>query len=159
MFGKIEYTGAPLVQWLGQRYGGEANARRMFDRVTQVARGEGLTMNFDKAIAANTFDAHRLIWRAYEFGVQQEMVEALHKAHFTDGLDLGSREALSAVALDLGVPEFLSTDRGVAEVRADLELGRSLGVTGVPMFVFDGRYALSGAQDPDTFREALTLVS
>jgi predicted DsbA family dithiol-disulfide isomerase len=152
-------TGTPLVEWLGRRYGGEANARRMFDNVTRVARGEDLILNFDNAIAANTFDAHRLIWRAHGLGIQRETVEALHKAHFTDGLDIGSRDVLSAIAFDLGVPSFLSTDQGVEEVRADLELGRSLGVTGVPMFVFNGRYALSGAQDPATFREALALVA
>lgn len=151
-------VGQPLVEWLGRRYGGEANAHRMFDRVTQVARGEDLTLNFEKAIAANTFDAHRLIWKAGESGVQREMVEALHKAHFTDGLDIGAPEVLSAIAFDLGVPDIVATDEGVAEVRAELELGRELGVTGVPMFVFNGRYALSGAQDPDTFREALALI-
>lgn len=151
-------TGTPLVEWLGRRYGGEANAHRMFDRVTQVARDEDLTMNFENAIAANTFDAHRLIWRAYDVGVQKEVVEALHKAHFTDGLDIGSPEVLSAVAFDLGVPDIAATDEGVSEVRAELELARELGVTGVPMFVFNGRYALSGAQDSDTFREALAIV-
>ena len=151
-------TGTPLVEWLGRRYGGEANAHRMFDRVTQVARGEDLTMNFEKAVAANTFDAHRLIWKAFDLGVQQQMVEALHKAHFTDGLDIGSPAVLSSIALDLGVPDIAASDEGVAEVRAELKLGRELGVTGVPMFVFNGRYALSGAQDPDTFREALALL-
>lgn len=150
--------GTPLVRWLGQRYGGEANARRMFDRVTQVARGEDLTMNFEKAVSANTFDAHRLIWRSYDLGVQHQMVEALHKAHFTEGLDIGSAEVLSSIALALGVPDIVATGEGVDEVRAELELGRELGVTGVPMFVFNGRYALSGAQDPDTFREALVLI-
>jgi len=151
-------AGLPLVEWLGQRYGGEDNAHRMFDRVRQVARGEDLTMNFEKAIAANTFDAHRLIWKAYDLGVQREMVEALHKAHFTGGRDIGSPEVLSAIAFDLGVPDIVATGEGTDEVRADLELGRELGVTGVPMFVFNGRYGLSGAQDPDTFREALALV-
>ena len=151
-------TGQPLVEWLGSRYGGEANAQRMFDRVTQVARGEDLTLNFDKAIAANTFDAHRLIWKAYGSGVQKEMVEALHKAHFTDGLDIGSPAVLSSIAFDLGVPDIVATEEGVDEVRAELGLGHELGVTGVPMFVFNGRYALSGAQDPDTFREALAMI-
>lgn len=151
-------AGLPLVEWLGKRYGGEDNAQRMFDRVTQVARGENVTLNFEKAIAANTFDAHRLIWKAHETGAQQEMVEALHKAHFTDGLDIGSPNVLSSIAFDLGVPDVTATDEGVDEVGAELELGRELGVTGVPMFVFNGRYALSGAQDPDMFREALAMI-
>lgn len=151
-------AGQPLVQWLGSHYGGEANLHRMFDRVTRVAQGEDLTLNFEKAIAANTFDAHRLIWKAFDLSVQREAVEALHKAYFTDGLDIGTPEVLSAIAFDLGVPDIAATDEGVAEVRAELELGRELGVTGVPMFVFNGRYALSGAQDPDTFREALAMV-
>lgn len=151
-------AGLPLVEWLGKRYGGDANAHRMFDRVTQVARGEDLTMNFEKAIAANTFDAHRLIWKAFDLGFQRDMVEALHQAHFTDGRDIGSPEVLSAIAFDLDVPDIAATGEGTDEVRGDLELGRELGVTGVPMFVFNGRFALSGAQDPDTFREAFALV-
>jgi predicted DsbA family dithiol-disulfide isomerase len=146
------------VEWLGRRYGGEANARRMFERVSAIGRGEGLVMKFDRAIAANTFDAHRLIWRSFEAGVQREMVEALHKAHFTDGLDISSSTVLSTIASGLRVPDVLSTGEGAEEVRADLERGRALGVTGVPMFVFDGRYALSGAQETETFREALALL-
>lgn len=150
--------GTALVEWLASRYGGEAAVRRMIARVTQVAQGEGLTMNFDRAIAANTFDAHRLVWKSYGAGVQREAVEALHRAHFTGGLDLGSPQVLSSIALDLGVPDIAATDEGAREVQADLELGRELGVTGVPMFVFNGRYALSGAQDPETFREAFALL-
>lgn len=153
----------PLVQWLGRRYGGEANALRMFGQVTEVGKGEGLTMNFDRAVNANTFDAHRLSWWAGQRGEQRPMVEALHRAHFTDGVDLGSREALAAIAAGLGhdeqaVRELLDSDEGVAEVQEELATGRELGITGVPMFVFAGKYAISGAQDPSTLREVLDEV-
>lgn len=158
-----ESTGTPLVQWLGSRYGGEANARRMFTQVTEVGQGEGLTLNFDRAVSANTFDAHRLIWWAGQRGEQRPMVEALHRAHFTDGVDLGSRPALTTVAAGLGhdeqgVRDFLESTDGVDGVRAELAMGRELGVTGVPMFVFAGKYAISGAQDPSTLREVLDEV-
>ncbi|BCJ71732.1 disulfide isomerase [Catellatospora sp. IY07-71] len=153
----------PLVRWLGRRYGGEATVQRMFAQVTEVGRGEGLTMNFDRAINANTFDAHRLIWWAGQRGEQRPMVEALHRAHFTDGADLGSRDALAAVAAGLGhdeqgVRELLDSAEGVAEVQHELATGRELGITGVPMFVFAGKYAISGAQDPSTLREVLDEV-
>lgn len=157
-----ESAGTPLVQWLGRRYGGEANARRMFTHVTQVGGDEGLVMDFDRAVSANTFDAHRLIWFARDTG-QRAMVERLHQAHFSEGLDVGSRSVLASLATSLGydrhrVEQFLSSDDGVAEVRADLAEARDLGITGVPTFVFDGRYAVSGAQDVSTFRRILSAL-
>jgi predicted DsbA family dithiol-disulfide isomerase len=159
-----ESSGAPLVQWLGKRYGGEDNARRMFTNVTSVASEVGLTMNFDRAVTANTFDAHRLIWWAGRDGASQlDMVEALHKAHFTDGLDLGSRSALASIAATIGhdhsgVLSVLNSDTGVAEVRAELAEARSLGVNSVPTFIFDGQYAMSGAQDSSTFQQVLASL-
>ncbi len=164
--------GTPLVEWLAGRYGGEATARRMFTQVTSVAADIGLDMNFDKAISANTLDAHRLIWWSAslpgsahrEMGsAHREMVEALHKAHFTDGLDLGSVDDLVSVAASLGhdpsvVREFLESPGGLDEVRRELETGREYGITGVPTFIFAGKYAISGAQDPATFREVLEEV-
>ncbi|WP_117211386.1 DsbA family oxidoreductase [Allorhizocola rhizosphaerae] len=155
----VQSGGTPLVEWLGSRYGGEANARRMFERVTSVARDEGLTMNFDRAVAAATFDAHRLIWKAGALGLDQRpVVEALHKAHFTDGLDVGSHEVLDRLALELELPIDLAGGEGVEEVRSELATARELGVTGVPMFVFEGKYAISGAQDPATFRDVIAEV-
>ncbi|NUO57765.1 MAG: DsbA family oxidoreductase [Hamadaea sp.] len=156
--------GIPLVQWLGRRYGGEDNAKRMFTQVTSVGREVGLTMNFDQAISANTLDAHRLIWWAGRDGADQRpMVEALHQAHFTDGQDIGSLDTLVSVAAGLGhdsqlVREFLESPGGLEEVQEDLAMGRELGITGVPTFVFAGKYAISGAQDPSTLREVLDEV-
>jgi predicted DsbA family dithiol-disulfide isomerase len=156
--------GIPLVQWLGRRYGGEENAKRMFTQVTGVAAEVGLTMNFDRAISANTLDAHRLIWWAGLNGADQRpMVEALHKAHFTDGLDVGSLDTLVSVAAGLGhdpavVREYLESPGGLEEVQIELATGRDLGITGVPTFIFAKKYAISGAQDPATLREVLDEV-
>jgi predicted DsbA family dithiol-disulfide isomerase len=91
------------------------------------------------------------------------MVDALHKAHFTDGRDLGSIDDIVTVAASLGhdpvvVREFLESPGGLDEVRQELEAGREYGITGVPTFIFAGKYAISGAQDPATFREVLDEV-
>jgi predicted DsbA family dithiol-disulfide isomerase len=157
--------GTPLVDWLAGRYGGVATARRMFSQVTSVASEVGLELNFDQAISANTLDAHRLIWWSASLPGEghREMVDALHKAHFTDGLDLGSVDDLVSVAVSLGhdptvVREFLESPGGLDEVRQELETGREFGITGVPTFIFAGKYAISGAQDPATFREVLEEV-
>ncbi len=151
--------GTPLVEWLGGRYGGVDNARRMFDRVTTVGREEGLRMNFDQAISANTFDAHRLIWKAGASGLEQRpVVEALHRAHFTDGLDIGARDVLQRLATELELAIDLAGEEGRAEVQAELATARELGVTGVPMFVFEGKYAISGAQDPAAFADVIAEV-
>ncbi|HCT81784.1 MAG TPA: disulfide bond formation protein DsbA [Micromonosporaceae bacterium] len=155
-----ESAGTPLVRALGRRYGGEANARRMFANVTEVARGEGLPVDFDRAVSANTFDAHRLIWWAYDqTGDQLPLVEALHRAHFTNGQDVGSRSVLASIAAGVGLQgaeNFLRSEGGVHEVRAELASARELGITGVPTFIFNGRYAITGAQDPETLRHALS---
>lgn len=157
--------GTPLVSWLAGRYGGEATARRMFTQVTGVAAEVGLTMNFDRAISANTLEAHRLIWWAGQRSLseQRTMVEALHRAHFTDGKDIGSTDTLVEVATAAGfdttsVREFLDSPGGLDEVQAELATGRELGITGVPTMVFAAKYAISGAQDPATIREVLDEV-
>jgi predicted DsbA family dithiol-disulfide isomerase len=93
----------------------------------------------------------------------REMVDALHRAHFTEGRDLGSIDDLVSIAVSLGhdpsvVREFLESPGGLNEVQAELAMGKEFGITGVPMFVFAGKYAISGAQDPATLREVLDEV-
>jgi predicted DsbA family dithiol-disulfide isomerase len=157
--------GVPLTSWLAGRYGGEDSVRRMFEHVTPVAAGVGLELNFDKAISANTLDAHRLIWWSASLpgDGHRTMVDALHRAHFTDGRNLGSLDDLVAVAASLGhdpmvVREFLESPAGLNEVREELAAGRDFGITGVPTFIFANKYAISGAQEVATFREVLDEV-
>ena len=88
------------------------------------------------------------------------MLDALYRAYFTDGVDIGSPDALARVAEGIGLDArgFLDSNAGVAEVRAALAEARDLGVTSVPMFVFAGKYAVAGAQEPATLREVLAEV-
>lgn len=154
-------TPRPVVDALAERFGGRERVDHVLERTTTIAAAEGIELNFDRALIVNTFDAHRLIWfagTAGGAGRQAELVEALHRAHFTEGLDVASPWVLAAVADSLrltGAAAFLSSDAGVTEVRADLERARELGIGGVPAFVFAGKYLVTGAQDPQTLRDAL----
>ena len=153
----------PLLEWLGPKFGGPARAQQMTAHTTAVAAADGIEMNFDRAIISNTFKAHRLIWFAGdEHG--PTVAEALHKAHFTDGLDIGSTDTLTSIAAGAGmdasaVREFLDSPAGTTEVQAEIDEAVSLGISSVPTFVFAGKYAVSGAQDPDLLLKTLEEVS
>jgi predicted DsbA family dithiol-disulfide isomerase len=153
----------PLVEALGAKFGGAERARQMVDHVTQVAAGDGLRLDYDRAVIANTFDAHRLVSWATDQGRAAEMVEALYQAHFNHGIDVGSREALATLAGDIGLDaadarRFLDSDERVADVAASLAAARDLGITSVPTFVLAGKYAVSGAQEVQTLLAALAEV-
>jgi predicted DsbA family dithiol-disulfide isomerase len=154
----------PLIEAMAAKFGGRDRATAMFDRVTEVAAADGLELRFDRAVAANTFDAHRLIWFAGERGCADEVVEALYRAHFTEGADIGSPTVLAAVAAGVGldgteIRERLASDADVAEVRAAIAEAQAIGVRSVPTFVLAGRYAVTGAQDTRTLLAALTEVA
>lgn len=154
--------GRPLMEWLVPKFGGAENAHRATQHTRGIAAVDGLTLNFDQAIIANTFDAHRLVWFVgRERG--PEIMEALHAAHFTDGLDIGSHDVLADIAASHGfdrdrILEFLASDEGVDEVNAELEFARDLGITSVPTFIFANKYAMSGAADPENLLEILHEV-
>lgn len=151
----------PLLDALGAKFGGRERARQMADQVTRAAAGDGIEFDFDRALAANTFDAHRLVAWATERDRAAEMVEALHRAHFRGGVDIGSRPALATIAGEIGLDAaaahtFLESDGQVAEVRARLATARELGITSVPTYVLAGRYAVTGAQESSALLAALT---
>ncbi|WP_030487638.1 DsbA family oxidoreductase [Micromonospora chokoriensis] len=153
----------PLVEALAGKFGGPERARQMVDHVTQVAAGDGLRLDYDRAVIANTFDAHRLVSWANDQGRAGEMVEALYQAHFNHGVDVGSREALATLAGEIGLDaadarRFLDSDERVADVSADLATARDLGITSVPTFILAGKYAVSGAQEVQTLLAALAEV-
>jgi predicted DsbA family dithiol-disulfide isomerase len=153
----------PLLEWLAPKFGGPERARQLTSHTTQVAAADGIEMHYDTALIANTFTAHRLAWYAAREGVGPAVVEALHRAHFTEGRNIGSIDDLTAIAVVAGldeaaVREFLDSDAGVAEVTAEIQEAYALGISSVPTFVFAGKYAVSGAQDPETLLATLREV-
>jgi predicted DsbA family dithiol-disulfide isomerase len=154
----------PIKAVMVAKFGGPERSEQMFAHVTALAAGDGLTLNFDRAIAANTFDAHRLIAWAAARHRQADMLDALQRAHFTDGVDIGSHAALARVAGTIGLDEpaalaFLASAAGAHEVNADIATARDLGITSVPTFVIDGRYAIQGAQEPGTMLTAFAEIA
>jgi len=154
--------GLPLKQAMAAKFGD--SAERMFDQVTSIATGEGLRLDFDRAVAANTFDSHRLIAWAAGQGRQAPMLAALQRAHFTDGLDIGSRAVLASVAGSIGLDRaaasaYLESEAGTSAVNTDLAEARELGISSVPFFVVDGKYAVQGAQEASTLVAALQEIA
>jgi len=138
--------------------------RDMFDQVTALAAAEGLSYDFDTVRPANTFDAHRLIHLAASCGRAAAMVEALMTAHFVQGIAVDDPDALVTLAEGTGMdgPQVRAALAGNAAgqaagtaVLADIDQARAIGVTGVPFFAFDRRFAVSGAQSSDLFADAL----
>ncbi len=132
----------------------------MFDNVTNIAAEVGLKLDFDKAIVANSFDAHRLTHLAAKYGKKTAAKEALFIAHFTDGKDIANHAVLLDIAITLGlekteVENMLKSDLYAKEVNQEIEEATQLGVNSVPFFVINRKYAVSGAQDPSIFLGAL----
>ncbi|GAB1643826.1 DsbA family protein [Krasilnikovia sp. MM14-A1259] len=153
----------PLKSVLAARFGGPARVERMWAHFTQVAAAEGLAVDFERAVAANTFDAHRLVvWAAHQ-GRQATMLNAVQRAHFLDGADIGSHPALARLAGTIGLDEaaalaYLGSGAGAEQVHADQAAADRLGITSVPTFIVDGRYALQGAQEPAVLRSAFEEI-
>lgn len=128
--------------------------------VAEQATAVGLSFHFDLTVSTNTFDAHRLVQYAAQFGKQKEMSERLFKAYFTEGHNVGSREKLAVLAAEVGLDqaaavEMLQTSQYADIVREEEAEGSQLGIRGVPFYVFDRKYAVSGAQSPEVFLDTL----
>ncbi|WP_072803027.1 DsbA family oxidoreductase [Rhodococcoides yunnanense] len=130
----------------------------MFERVAGVAAADGLTIDFDTVIAANTFDAHRLVHIASAQGLGDEVLSSLFVAHFTQGRVVDDISVLVELAERAGVKgasDALARGEGADEVRSDLALAREVQVSGVPFFVADRRMVVSGAQQVEVFAQLL----
>lgn len=135
----------------------------MLKHVTGQAADEGLKYDFDALRPANSFTALRLLALAKERGLGNEMKEALLSAHFEKGLDTGDKKTLQAIAGQVGLvaseaEEVLAGDKYANEVRADGIRARELGVSGVPFFILENKYGISGAQSSEVFEQALSQV-
>ena len=152
----------PTKQYLTGRFGPRAS--QMAEHVAAIANQEGLDFDNDHALTVNTFDVHRLLHLAHDEGVQDRAKERLLRAHFVEGADLSDPDTLVALMGEAGVGEdkaravLGNPDEYAKDVESDIEEARMLGATGVPFFVIDRKYGISGAQPVETFSQALSAA-
>jgi predicted DsbA family dithiol-disulfide isomerase len=157
----------PVLDVYARKFGGAERAAEMAAHVSDVARAEGLEFHLDKAVRPNTADAHRLLWWALHTAgapVQLDLEEQLMAAYFTDGENLGDPDVLVARAEACGlggdaVRRALVEEEGLEALAVGLQHAADLGITAVPTFVVDSRWAIPGAQEPDFFVRALRRVA
>ena len=135
-------------------------AKGMVEHVLNMANEEGLQFDFEKAVVANSFNAHRLLHFAKSKEMGDQLKEALLKAHLVDGKNIDDNTTLLSIAIENGlekveVEAMLQSDNFAYEVKQDEMEGQNIGVRGVPFFVFDNKYAISGAQPIEAFLETL----
>jgi len=153
--------GKNIHQYLAEHKGFSLDeAKRMNDHVTAMAEKVGLTYNFDKSVVANSFNAHRFSHFAKLKGKQNEAEEKLFQAYFTDGKNIDDYNTLIQLGEEIGLDAMelrTALEKGAFadEVKADIEEAQQLGVQGVPFFVFDRKYAVSGAQESAAFTQVL----
>lgn len=146
-----------LAERKGQSLGWSKQAH---EYVTNMAAETGLQYNFDKAVVANSFDAHRMTHLAKKYGRGDAMEEALFRGYFTEGKNTADHNVLKTMALSIGldeaeVNEVLAGNRYAEAVNADIAEAARLRINGVPFFVVNGKYGISGAQPSETFTQAL----
>ena len=137
-----------------------AQAKGMNDHVTQLAEQVGLVYNFDRSVVANSFSAHRFTHFAKQYGKQDGAEELLFRSYFTDGKNIDDYPTLVQLGAEIGLDTdalktALENGRYADDVRADIYEARQVGVRGVPFFVFNRKYAVSGAQESSVFLETL----
>lgn len=157
-------TGVNHKEHLMEKFGGDEQYTLLTNRTTNVAAQEGLVFNFDKQfVLPNTRKTHALIQLAKEFGKQLELTEAFFKAYFTDGIDLANDENLVSIAIDNGLDkdqsQIVIADKNLSTKIAEREQElQSLGIRGVPFYIINNQYGISGAQASETFVKALKEV-
>lgn len=156
-----DMTGSrPANAYVEQKYGDAAMVEGMRQRLTAAGDAHGIGFDFERAVASNTFDAHRLHHFAMQEGQGEAVMTRLLRAMHEEGADMSDHAVLTSLAADAGldadaVRDVLAGDAFADAVRADVEAARRMGVSGVPFFVVAGRWALSGAQPVEVFQQAL----
>jgi predicted DsbA family dithiol-disulfide isomerase len=153
--------GMDRATYLKAKFGSLEAFGQMEEQLLAAGVGERIPFAFEKIQRTpNTFAAHRLVWYAEQQGKQDAMVEALFRGYFLEGKNIGDVTTLTHVAAEAGLDrteteEFLESEKGVVEVKAEEAVGRQLGIRGVPYFVLNGTVSISGAQPPDIFVSAI----
>lgn len=153
-----------IHELIAAKYGTTVDhARKMNEHISEQASDEGIIFRFDSMIPTNTTDAHRLTHYAKEYGKSEQMTERILKAYFSESLHIGDRATLLELANEIGLPghevlDVLNTEQYKQQVNEDIQIAEQIGVKGVPLFVFNNKYAISGAQSTETLKEVLQDV-
>ena len=153
-----------MVEHLAEKYRKDNDwAQNMLDNMTQNAKTAGLDFHFEKAVLANSFNAHRLLHLAKKHDLANDLEELLFKAYLTEGKNVNDLDTLNKLGIEVGldseeIAQVLNSDTYGAEVKKDQEEANAIGVQGVPFFVLDNKYAISGAQPASAFLETLEKV-
>ncbi|HTS91668.1 MAG TPA: DsbA family oxidoreductase [Stellaceae bacterium] len=156
--------GMARERYIAAKFGGGQHADRIYRNVTEVGATVGIPFHFDRIkITPNTRSAHRLIRHATEAGSAEPVVEALFNAYFVDGRDIGDRATLSEIAGEAGLDRdaasrLLGGEDGAEQVLADDMSARRIGINAVPCFIFERKYVVSGAQEPEFFYPLFDLL-
>jgi len=158
------HPGKSVIESLAEKKGWTLEQSHQINaQVTGMAKEVGLDYQMDKAVIANTYDAHRLSHLAATKGLQDQMEERLFAAYFTEGKDIGDKDTLVTLATEVGLDAaeaaaVLQSEVYNDQVQADILEAQQVGVRGVPFFVFDQKYAVSGAQPSEVFAQVLSKV-
>jgi predicted DsbA family dithiol-disulfide isomerase len=156
--------GMARERYIAAKFGGGQHAGRVYQNVTDVGATVGIPFHFERIkVTPNTRDAHRLIRLATETGDADPVVEALFNAYFIEGRDIGDAETLATIAAEAGLDgedaaRFLASRDGAEEVLAEDMSARRIGINAVPCFIFERKYVVSGAQEPEFFFPLFDLL-
>jgi predicted DsbA family dithiol-disulfide isomerase len=154
-------SGVPRAEYVATKFGGPQRAKEIYARIANAGARAGIAFNFDRiTVQPNTLNLHRLIHHAGSGGRQDAMAEALFRAYFFEGADLSRDDILADVAARAGfdrdeIATYLARDEDKALIEDQDQHARSLGVEGVPFFIFNRRYAVSGAQPPEAILDVM----
>lgn len=157
--------GVDRATYLAEKFGGRERAKNIYQRVIDAAAGEGIAVDFDAMTRTpNTLASHSVMRWAAEAGVQHLFAEILFRRYFTEGQDIGDHAILADAAAEAGMDRArvladLAAGRDRDTVAAEDQLARDMGISGVPCFIIDRKYAISGAQDPAYFLQVFDKVT
>lgn len=159
----VDFDGSEVDFLAGHKGMPVGQVEQMLQRVTGIASSVGLDYDFDNLKHTNTVKAHELLHFAKAHGKQLELAERLFRAYFIEGRHVGRIDDLADLAAEVGLDRAeavaaLESERYLADVRADQATAAEYGINGVPFFVIEGRYGVSGAQDAQTFAQVLEQV-
>ncbi|PSR52736.1 DsbA family oxidoreductase [Adhaeribacter arboris] len=159
--------GEDKQEYFIRHYGSEALPRlhASSKQLTEAGKAEGIVFNFEKADKVhNTFNGHRLIWLAGQYGVQVAVAKALFAANFTHGENVNDPAVLTLIGRQHGIPaekleNFFATDEGKKEVKSLESWAQQVGISGVPAFIMNDQYLVSGAQPAETFLRVFEQIA